>query len=274
MTEAARGSGRPQADDGFEWGAAPWGPVLRCPALGAVGAHLFTARDLALEHPETSGDGWARVAGALGVAPEALRRVRQVHGAAAVCYRKGGVYPGALPAADIVLTDDPSLAVAVQVADCVPLLLADTGTGAVCAAHVGWRGAAAGVPGAAVVALADAFGSRSADLVAAIGPSIGPCCYEVGEEVRAAFREAARGGRPGDAWFLPGARGRPYLDLWRATADQLLAAGLDARRIHTSRLCTADHRRFFHSYRADGPGTGRMAAAIRMLNDGRLTADG
>jgi hypothetical protein len=208
------------------------------------------------------------VAGAVGVAPEALRRVRQVHGAAAVCYRKGDRRPGPWPAADIVLTDDPSLAVAVQVADCVPLLLADAGTGAVCAAHVGWRGAAAGVPGAAVAALADAFGSRPADLVAAIGPSIGPCCYEVGEEVRDAFRRAAGGGWSGDAWFQPGTRGRPHLDLWRATADQLLAAGLDPRRVHASRLCTSDHRRFFYSYRADGPGTGRMAAAIRMLTAG------
>lgn len=266
MTEA--GSGPPRAGGGFVWGTAPWGPVLRCPALGAVGEHLFTARDLTLEHLGTPGDGWARVAEAVGVAPEALCRVRQVHGAAVACYRKGGPPPGAPPVADIVMTDDPSLAVAVQVADCVPLLLADTASGAVCAAHVGWRGAVAGVPGAAVAALADAFGSRPENLLAAIGPSIGPCCYEVGEEVRAAFWRASRGRRAGDVdgWFHTGARGRPHLDLWRAAADLLLAAGLDPRRVHASRLCTADHRRFFYSYRADGPGTGRMAAAIKTLS--------
>ena len=132
-------------------------------------------------------------------------------------------------------------------------------------AHAGWRGAAAGVPGAAVAALARAFGARPADLVAAVGPSIGPCCYEVGDEVREAMRGGALDGLDVEAWFTTGVRGRPFLDLWRATADQLEAAGVPRGRIHVSRLCTVTHSEAFYSYRSDGAGTGRMAAIVRML---------
>jgi YfiH family protein len=254
----------PAAGDGFVWTEETTGPALRCAPLGEVAAHLFSTRALALERPESDGTAWRALAGVVGVAPGALRRVRQVHGTTVACYRAGDPLPGELPAADIVMTDDPALAVAVQVADCVPLLLADRRTGAVAAAHAGWRGTAAGVAGAAVAALARAFGARAGDLVAAAGPSIGPCCYEVGEEVREAFRQAgfdeARIGR----WFADGPRGRPHLDLWRATADQLEAAGVAPPAIHLSRLCTATFRKTFWSYRADGPGTGRLAGVIRM----------
>ena len=89
--------------------------------------------------------------------------------------------------ADIIVTNNPLLGLAVQSADCVPLLIVDPTTMAVCAAHAGWRGLAAGVPLAAVQALKKNFGSRGADLFVALGPSIGACCYEVGRDVRDAF---------------------------------------------------------------------------------------
>ncbi len=253
----------PSVGDGFVWTEEAIGPVLRCAPLGEIAAHAFSTRSLALERPESDGTAWRALAGVMGVAPAGLRRIRQVHGTDVASYRAGEPPLSHLPDADIVVTDDPGLAVAVQVADCVPLLIADRRTGAVAAAHAGWRGTAAGVPGAAVAALTGVFGARPSDLVAAAGPSIGPCCYEVGEEVRDAFRRAgvdeARVGR----WFAVGPRGRPHLDLWRAVAEQLEAAGVPLPAIHLSRLCTATHRRVFWSYRADGPGTGRLAGVIR-----------
>jgi len=255
---------RPSAGDGFEWTSEAWGPALRCTPLGEVAAHLFTTRPLALERAESDGAAWRTLAGAMGVAPAGLRRVRQVHGTAVACYRAGESAADGLRAADIIVTDDSALAVAVQVADCVPLLVADRRSGAVAAAHAGWRGTMAGVAAAAVAALAREFGARPADLVAAAGPSIGPCCYEVGEEVREAFRQAGFGEARVGRWFAEGPRGRPYLDLWRATADQLEAAGVPPPAIHLSASCTATHRQTFWSYRADGPGTGRLAGAIRM----------
>jgi len=115
---------------------------------------------------------------------------------------------------------------------------------------------------ATVDALSRAFGSVPADLVAAVGPSIGPCCYEVGAEVRERF------GAHAGAWFTAGPRGRPHLDLWRATSDQLLAAGLPPEHVHLSRLCTATWPAVFYSYRREGSGTGRMAGVIRVRASG------
>ena len=257
----------PQAGEGFVWTEESIGPVLRCAPLGEVAAHVFSTRSLALERPESDGTAWRALAGVVGVAPLDLRRIRQVHGTAVASVRSGEPVSPDLPAADIIVTDDPALAVAVQVADCVPLLIADRRTGAVAAAHAGWRGTAAGVAGAAVAALERAFGARRADLVAAVGPSIGPCCYEVGEEVREAFRRAGFDTAQVGRWFAQGPRGRPHLDLWRATAEQLEAAGVPPTAIHLSRLCTATHRQAFWSYRVEGPGTGRLAGAIRARGD-------
>jgi hypothetical protein len=112
-----------------------------------------------------------------------------------------------------------------------------------------------------VAALRSAFGADPADLVAAVGPSIGPCCYQVREALVDAFRRA--GHAPGDLerWFT--ADGGLRLDLWRANRDQLEAAGLHRDRVHVAGLCTATHGELFHSYRRDGPSTGRLAAAIR-----------
>lgn len=254
----------PVVGDGFVWEQEAIGPVMRCLPLGEIAPHAFSTRALALERPELDGQAWRALATVMGVSPAGLRRVRQVHGIEVACYRAGDPRPDHLPDADIVITDDPRLAVAVQVADCVPLLIADRRTGAVAAAHAGWRGMAAGVAGAAVAALGRTFGSRPGDLVAAAGPSIGPCCYEVGEEVRDAFRRAGLQEARVDRWFAIGPRGRPHLDLWRSVADQLEAAGVEPPAIHLSRLCTATHRQVLWSYRADGPGTGRLAGVIKV----------
>jgi len=96
-----------------------------------------------------------------------------------------------------------------------------------------------------------------------MGPSIGPCCYEVGEEVRRAFLQADGHGGAVDNWFSPGAGERPHLDLWRANRDQLLDAGVLPAHVHRADLCTVTHRNVFFSYRAEGAAAGRMVAAIR-----------
>jgi YfiH family protein len=213
----------------------------------------------------------------MGVSSQQLVRVHQVHGVTVVTHRIGEPSSRGIDA-DIVISNDPSVAVAVQTADCVPLLMADARTGAVAAAHAGWRGIAHGVPGITVNALARAFESQPADLVAVIGPAIGPCCYQVGEDVRGVFAAAGFLDEDLRRWFrtepitsaanptLPGvsaAADRWFLDLWRATRDQLLAAGVSPERIFSAELCTASHRQAFCSYRRDGAGAGRLAAAVR-----------
>src|SRR5262249_55675411 len=154
--------------------------------------------------------------------------------------RRGHEPRGAILAdADVVVSDDPARALAIQTADCVPLLLADRRTGVVCAAHAGWRGLAARVPAIAVDALARAFGSEAADLVAAVGPSISAERYEVGGDVRARFQAAGFANAQIARWFPVETRDGHWLfDGWQAARDQLEAGGLAPASIHIAGLCT------------------------------------
>ncbi|HEY2150489.1 MAG TPA: polyphenol oxidase family protein [Vicinamibacterales bacterium] len=271
----------PKPNDGFAWVQAAGRPALVCRALQPLAGHVFTTRPWTLGSTAagSGGEGWAEVAAALGVEPRDLVRVRQVHGAAVLRLRSGdGFDPDCPIDADIIVSDAPARAIAIQTADCVPLLLADRRTGVIAAAHAGWRGLAARVPEAAVAAMATGFASRPEDLVAAIGPAISWCCYEVGEDVRAAF--VSHGFAPAqiDRWFastpqpsvqnppLPGLgaprAGHEYFDGWGAARDQLEAAGVPLAQITVAELCSASHPQWLCSYRRDGKAAGRMAAAI------------
>jgi YfiH family protein len=189
--------------------------------------------------------------------------MRQVHGADVFERRREGdsrLASGRYddwPEADIAVSDDPGVAVSVRAADCVPILLADRRTGAVAAIHAGWKGMAAGAAMVAVRTLSSRFGTNPEDLIAAVGPSIGPCCYEVGPDLAGHFASHAQSSQ----WFTRDAK--PHLDLWRATGDQLAGAGVPPPQIHLCALCTFDHPALFHSYRRDGRRAGRLVAAIR-----------
>jgi YfiH family protein len=210
------------------------------------------------------------------VLPADLMRARQVHAATVTVGRRSGP----LPEADILIAREEGLAVAVQAADCIPLLIADVRTGVVAAAHAGWRGLAVRVPGATVAALAREFGSQPSNLVAALGPSIGACCYEVGPEMTDCFVKAGFSTREVERWFLdaplassrnppaPGLVlrrrvGHRFFDGWTAGRDQLAAAGVPPDQIFSSSLCTASHPGTLCSFRRDGPSAGRMAAVIK-----------
>jgi YfiH family protein len=159
--------------------------------------------------------------------------------------------------ADGLVTADQSVVLAVHVADCVPLLLADPRRRVVAAVHAGWRGTAAGVSIAAVTVMAERVGCRPEDLRAAIGPCIGACHYEVDEPVVAALQRWSWR----DAVLTPNARGRWQLDLREATRRQLIEAGVPAIQIETLDWCTFEHPELFYSYRRDRA-TGRMAALV------------
>jgi YfiH family protein len=248
--------------DGFVWKVEPWGRSLRSATLAASADHLFTTGQLRLRGAGEAGE-WSMVAGTLGLDASRLARLKQVHGREAVVLGRGDQIPwdgASRPHADILATDDPSLAIAVQVADCVPLLMAGPGGRVVAAVHAGWRGTCASAGPAGVETLQRTFGVKPADLIVAIGPSIGPCCYAVGPEVLERFEAAGSGSA---RWFHRDREGVLRLDLWAANTDQLEAAGVPRASIGVARLCTACHPGLFHSYRRDGPGTGRIAAAIR-----------
>jgi polyphenol oxidase len=256
----------PQPTGRFRWVQAAGGrllpaPALVCEPLLPYAEHLFTTRSWTLGRDASSGrDGWDEVAEAMGVPSTCLSRLRQVHGNRVVV---AGQESGSPPGADIVISNRTDLAVVVQAADCVPLLVADMRTGAVAAAHAGWRGLAAGVPAETVNALTREFGSQPGDLLAAVGPAIGQCCYEVGDDVREAMVRAF-GEDPATGWFTAGrASGKWMFDTWASARAQLEMAGVPAGQVFGAGLCTASHPDAFCSYRRDGPPAGRIAAAIR-----------
>jgi purine-nucleoside/S-methyl-5'-thioadenosine phosphorylase / adenosine deaminase len=258
-------------------------PALACTALEPIAQHLMTMRDWDLGGRSVvdAERAWSEIAGAVG---SGLVRVHQVHGIDMVIRRAGDTRVWPVQNADIIVSSDPTVAIAIQAADCVPILIADRRTGVVAAAHAGWRGLAAGVPRVTVEALAREFGSRPGDLIAAAGPSIGACCYEVGPEVRQRFADAAWPDTQIRGWFfaraqptianpsMAGVRSEPrpghwYFDSGRAASDQLESAGVPRDQIFVANLCTASHADALCSYRRDGAGAGRMAAAIRARAD-------
>jgi YfiH family protein len=207
---------------------------------------------------------WTAVAERMGVAAGKLRLIRQVHGVGVAIARAGTGLPRERPEADAIITDDASVAIAVRVADCAPVLLAHRGRRVVGAVHAGWRGTLKSAAAVAVRAMTDTFGLYPGDLIAAIGPCLGPCCGEVGPEVVQAFRQAGHAEADLDRWFTSGRSGRPHLDLWAANRDQLHSAGVPSSQINVAELCTRTHASLLHSYRAQGPKVGRMVAVIRV----------
>ena len=279
----------PQPSDQFRWVQVGSAPALVCCAIEPHADHLFTTRPWALG--ERRGDeqaAWGEVAAAIGVAPQRVVRLQQVHGADVILRRRdeqGIDGPGLAGIADIVMSDDSEAALAIQTADCVPLLIVDRRTGAMAAAHAGWRGLGARVPAVTIARLSLEFDSRPSDLLVAAGPSIGACCYEVGEEVRGRFLQAGFNADQIERWFfrspqsdqrnpsLPGLSdpARPehwYFDSALAARHQLESAGVPAGQIFTSGLCTASHPATLCSYRRDGSTAGRMAAVIKARGSG------
>ena len=183
---------------------------------------------------------------------------------------------------DASITNRPNLLLAIQTADCVPILLVDPKKRAIAAIHAGWRGTLARIAAKTIGKMQMHFATKPADLLAAIGPSIGPCCYEVGTEVATQFLsqfpdapsyfdEFRTGDEPNPIQWLnmmpPGHQPPPkgvLLDLRKANRSQLLAAGLRPQNIHTIDLCTACRSDLLFSYRKQGPQSGRLMSVIAL----------
>jgi len=251
---------QPQPNDGFEWTQAPWGTILRCRPLLDVADHFFTTGNLELR--DNRGE-WDAVAAHMGVPLDRVLLIRQVHGATAVVARRGPQQAWTRPEADVIVSDDLSAAIAVRVADCAPVLIADRRRRVVGAAHAGWRGSVQRAAIAAVQTMRDSFGSVPGDLVAAVGPCLGPCCGEVGPDVVEAFRNAGHSPKAIAGWLAPGRDDRFQLDLARVNRDQLEETGIPSAQIHVSGLCTRSFPGIFHSYRAMKERAGRMVGVIR-----------
>jgi YfiH family protein len=239
------------------------------PALAALGVrHAFTTRhqgsfeSVSAPGGPFAGRRWPALA-ALGIEPGGVRYARQVHGDA--CLDADGAAPaGLVGTGDALLTRRRGRPLAVFTADCVGLVVADPDAPALGVAHAGWRGTVRGIAGRLVAALVETAGARPERLHAAIGPSIGPCCYEVDEPVVGPLRAAFPGAW--ERWARPAGPERPgrwWLDLWTANFEQLVAAGVRAEAIRSPGLCTGCRRDLFFSYRKEGL-AGRLATVAAL----------
>jgi YfiH family protein len=196
----------------------------------------------------------------LGVDFERTVTVWQVHGADTVLVNRPVTGRRWIAKADAMMTDQPGLALVMRYADCTPILVYDPVKRAIGIAHAGWRGTVQGMAANLVQAMHDAYGSRPADMVAAVGPAIGPDRYQVGEEVvdaAAHYFESIDGIIRRDPHD-----GTAYFDLWEANTRDLIRAGVRAGRIEVAGLCTATRTDEFFSHRGENGQTGRFGAVL------------
>jgi polyphenol oxidase len=236
---------------------------LTIPALERTGAisHAFTTRQNGLGRRSKGArtpDDWNAVATAFGINTFRVVTVDQVHGENIVKVDELNYRNVRTVHADALITDVPGFAIGVETADCVPVLLFDPAKPAVAAVHAGWRSTVKKIVQKAINRMSEEFGSEPSRMIAAIGPAIGPECYEVDEPVVGPVREAF------SFWeevTVPRGRDRWSLDLVKANRTELLQIGLLDKNIHSVGMCTSCRKDLFYSYRAEGR-TGRMLSVI------------
>jgi polyphenol oxidase len=271
-TEAARA--------GFHWRARGALRALSCDALAragfssafstrAGGVSPFPAGDLNLagfseDSAENIGENRRRFL-SLFEGDWSLALCWQTHGSDVRAVRAGDPLPDAADdeRCDALTTDRPRVLLGVKTADCVPVLLGDPRAGACAAVHAGWRGTAAGVVARAVARLAEEYGARPENLIAAVGPAALQCCYEVGPEVVEIFKTNFAEDAP--AIFAPTRDGRARVDLHEANRRQLLRAGVAAGNVHLAPFCTICRADLFFSYRREKPLHGRTGRLLGVV---------
>lgn len=216
------------------------------------------ARDVVL-------DNRTRLSLLTGAAPDLLTLAGQVHGARVAVIPDGGLGGGGagrvIAKTDAMITDMADVPMVILAADCAVVSLYDPVNGAVGLAHAGWRGTLRQIAARTVEKMTEAYGTEPARLVAAIGPCIGPCCYEVGKDVIDGFFTAD----PDTARCVLHTgqkKGKARLDLVHANRLALEAAGVPAGSIEESGICTACNTAIFYSHRAEGGRTGRFAGLL------------
>jgi len=201
-----------------------------------------------------------RMASVMDFSETDTRTVWQVHGTDVLVARQDEAPVWPPPKADAIITAEHDVPLVMRFADCAPLLFFDPINRVAGLAHAGWRGTLLGIGPVTVKAMSQAYGCHPQDIIAGIGPSIGPCCYEVGPEVVAGIREVFGASKP--LVRSSGDGGGDHFDLWAANEQALRMAGVG--RIEMARICTACNTHEFYSHRAEGGLTGRFGAVLKM----------
>lgn len=241
---------------------------------GGVSLPPYTSLNLALhvgDLPENVLANRAVACQALGIEPAKLVAAVQVHGCRVQvveeqhCGRGALEYSTAFSDTDALVTNLPGVPLSSYYADCVPILFYDPVTLSVGLAHAGWRGTVQRIAGETVAKMSEAFGCKSGDILAGIGPSIGPCCYQVDLPVQKAL---AANFTYWTELLEPIGPERWKLNLWKTNRRALIDAGLSPQNITIASLCTACNNDLFFSYRAEQGKTGRMTSFIMIKTEG------
>ena len=196
---------------------------------------------------------------ALGCNPESMYDVWLVHGTDVVYAESPRLNNESYNKADIILTDKPDITLFMRYADCVPIMVYDPVKQVVGISHAGWMGTVKDVAGVTIRSMGEKYGSSPSDIVACIGPSIGPDHYEVGDDVI----DQAKQSFGGDSNLVLHSYGdRIHFDLWKA--NQLLLERAGVARIELAGICTACHTNDWFSHRAEKGKTGRFGALISL----------
>ncbi len=209
---------------------------------------------------------WDKLASAFNIPMENFLVLNQVHGDNVFVIKPHGDYFTSREALnyDAIVTNRTDLAICIKTADCVPVFVVDRIKKVIAAVHAGWRGSALGISAKVIRLMQNQYGSEPRDLLAAIGPSIGPCCYEVDLPAAEAFRRQ----NSAEDFLFPGKRkDRWMLDLAEANRRQILDCGIPAANIEASGLCTVCCRDDFFSHRGSGGITGRQINFMMIKGD-------
>ena len=198
------------------------------------------------DDPKSVQENRLRLFDAIECGKTAICEANQVHGNGVIIATESGQYTDV----DGFVTDQSSLVLTIRTADCVPIFIVDQKQRVIGLVHAGWRGSVASIVKVAVEAMTEQLKCQCKDLFAWVGPSIGPCCYEVGEEVRQVVEEQ----------YIQ----ENKLDLWRYSVDQLKQIGVQDHHIEVAQVCTYCHDEWFFSHRASGGKTGRMLSFLKI----------
>jgi YfiH family protein len=235
---------------------------------GGVSSKPYESLNLAYhvnDDPNNVTDNRQRFCNELGIDVNTLVLARQVHGDNIEIVESKDAGRGAysiedaIPDTDAMITTSKSISIGILTADCVPVMIFDPVKSAIGAVHAGWKGTILMLPAKTILKMKESFGTDPSDCMVALGPSIGHCCYEVGEELITQFDKAFGAGK-----CTTGNK----LDLPQAVKLQLVGVGVKKDNISSNSDCTACNLDLFYSHRAENGVTGRMMSLVRMKADG------
>jgi YfiH family protein len=236
---------------------------------GGVSTGYYSTLNLGIKKKdsrEAIEENFKRLCQAVEIEPESMVLSQQVHQDRIIIVgaddRGKGIFRDTdISGVDGLMTNEPGVALVTFYADCVPLFFLDPIHGVIALSHAGWRGTVAKIGAKTINKMCRIFGTRPEDCLVGVGPSIGPCCFEVDLPVMEQFSQAFP---QYDDIILPGRPGKYYIDLWKANCLQLEELGVCTHHITLASLCTCCHKEIFFSHRGDKGRTGSMAAILTL----------